>query len=298
MRAGVEPMPTSQRELLSVPGMPSPTMFALFVTGMMAATFVPLEVTNLAFANFSSREFSADEHSVLGLSLGFSPSSSWNAETATVEVRAAHTRMMRSLYLSDYFSEEPPSERYGGSEYDFVDGKAPPRFHVPNPSWHPLHQDGYDPPDGIVEYGEATLMGMLAVVRSVNMERATHNLPGRLRTTLWWLRSDRSIVIIDTDKNLGLVADDTASYCQHCLDELARTHTRVPESAAYVLWRTLAGMTTAISPYLDTLPDWAAKFLRKTMEGIDPCTGRNFRVPSFRVLYKIHKERLCSYIVD
>jgi hypothetical protein len=51
-------------------------------------------------------------------------------------------------------------------------------------------------------------------------------------------------------------------------------------------------MEAAISPHLDTLPDWAAKFLRKTMEGTDPCTGRHFRVPSFRVLYKIHKERL------
>ena len=84
------------QELLRVPA-PSPSIMALFVTGIMMASFMPYEVSNLAFANFS-RAFTADEHSVLGLSLGFAPSRSWNPDDLA-EVHVAHTRMMRGLYL-------------------------------------------------------------------------------------------------------------------------------------------------------------------------------------------------------
>eukprot|EP01043_Picozoa_sp_COSAG02_P030498 COSAG02_NODE_1948_length_10297_cov_13.589429_6_plen_89_part_00 len=87
------------QELMRVPGMPSPSMFALFVTGLMAASFVPLEVTNLAFKNFSSHQFTADEHSVLGLSLGFAPAVPFDVDETAKHVHCAHTRMMRGLYL-------------------------------------------------------------------------------------------------------------------------------------------------------------------------------------------------------
>ena len=79
---------------------------------------------------------------MLGLSLGFAPSGAWNKDEVASEVHVAHTRMMRNLYLSDYFSEEPPGERYGGTDYGFVDGKAPSRFRVPSTDWHPLQQQG------------------------------------------------------------------------------------------------------------------------------------------------------------
>ncbi len=62
--------------LHSVPGMPSPTIFSLLVVSMMLASYAPNEITNLAFKNFSSRDFTADEHYVLGLSLGFAPTAS------------------------------------------------------------------------------------------------------------------------------------------------------------------------------------------------------------------------------
>eukprot|EP01043_Picozoa_sp_COSAG02_P087034 COSAG02_NODE_24380_length_690_cov_0.915398_2_plen_87_part_00 len=61
---------------------------------------------------------------------------------------------------------------------------------------------------------------------------------------------DKSIVIIDTDKNLGLAADDRANYMQHCLDELARTHARLTESADYILRKTLSAMKAALEPFL------------------------------------------------
>jgi hypothetical protein len=75
---------------------------------------------------------------------------------------------------------------------------------------------------------------MLAVIRALPRGSAaiTRNLPGRLRAALQRLKADKSIVILDTDKNLGLVADDTVSYIQHCEDELARTHTRLPWSSS------------------------------------------------------------------
>lgn len=278
---------------MRVPGIPSPYIFALFVTGLMVASFVPLEVTNLAFKNFSSKVFSADEHSVLGLSLGFAPAIPFDTEATATHVHAAHTRMMRGLYLSDYFSEEPPGN-VAPEQPSFSDDNPPPRFRVPRPEWHPLQEDDYSPAPGIHAYGEETLSDMLAVIRALPRGSAaiTRNLPGRLRAALQRLKADKSIVILDTDKNLGLVADDTVSYIQHCEDELARTHTRLTESAEYILRRTLSRMKTAIEPFLSTLPKWAAKFLKKTFKGFDPCTGKPFRIPSYRVLYKIHKAQL------
>eukprot|EP01043_Picozoa_sp_COSAG02_P106458 COSAG02_NODE_42460_length_384_cov_0.957895_1_plen_89_part_10 len=38
---------------------------------------------------------------------------------------------------------------------------------------------------------------------------------------------------------------------------------------------------------MPSLPTWAVNFLRKAFTGADQTTGRHFRVPSFRVLYKI-----------
>jgi hypothetical protein len=198
---------------------------------------------------------------------------------------------MRSLYLSDYFSEVPPDA--AAPEY-WSPGcvKPPARFRVPKPDFHPLGEDGYTPSPGIFEYGEATLSDMLAAVRSLPTTGVHHNLSRRHVDALNRLIADKTIIIIDTDKNLGPAADDAASYRQNCLDELARTHTRMPQSADYILRRTLAAMKAALEPYLASLPVWAAKFLKKVCSGIDPATGRGFRVPSFRVLYKIHKARL------
>lgn len=66
-------MPRSEDEYMRLPQVFSMETTALTVMGCMAICTALCLVTNLAFANFSSKEFSSDEFSVLGLSLNYSP---------------------------------------------------------------------------------------------------------------------------------------------------------------------------------------------------------------------------------
>ena len=71
--AGIEYMPRSEDEYMRLPQKFSAKTTALTVMGCMAICTALCLVSNLAFANFSSRDFSPDEFSVMGLSLNYSP---------------------------------------------------------------------------------------------------------------------------------------------------------------------------------------------------------------------------------
>eukprot|EP01047_Picozoa_sp_COSAG01_P038779 COSAG01_NODE_3164_length_6477_cov_6.494983_1_plen_64_part_10 len=48
-------------------------------------------------------------------------------------------------------------------------------------------------------------------------------------------------------------------------------------------------MRRELTPFLPTLPDWAAKWLGVLFKGRHPRTNAAFSVAAFRLLYKVHK---------
>jgi hypothetical protein len=121
------------------------------------------------------------------------------------------------------------------------------------------------------------------------------NLSRRHRDALRELRLNSDLVIAYADKNLGLIADDAASYLAHGLDSLRATHRCLPagpHTASNVVLETLYAMRTRLTPFLPALPPWAAKWVTVLLTGVHPRTKRAFQVPAFRLLYKIHKKTL------
>eukprot|EP01050_Picozoa_sp_SAG11_P017152 SAG11_NODE_2435_length_3365_cov_3.390386_3_plen_464_part_01 len=98
----------------------------------------------------------------------------------------------------------------------------------------------------------------------------------------------RDIIIVDSDKNLGLVVDDAAAYREKALAELAQTHHEVHLRYSQPLTETKMELRRETRKLLDTLPDWAAKYLERSYSA-QPQSGREYCYPQFRLTYKIHK---------
>jgi hypothetical protein len=122
-RAGVEYCPKSEDELMRLPRTFSDSVFTLVVLGGLAATMCYSACANLEFANFSSHSFTADEFSVLGLSLGFAPTPSTSVAGDVAQAGVAFDRYMRSFYLADYFSDnDRPSRKQQRKECTRISG--------------------------------------------------------------------------------------------------------------------------------------------------------------------------------
>eukprot|EP01051_Picozoa_sp_SAG22_P007682 SAG22_NODE_549_length_9239_cov_7.477899_8_plen_516_part_00 len=94
-------------------------------------------------------------------------------------------------------------------------------------------------------------------------------------------------MIIDTDKNLGLAALDTADYQARAEEELQTTHHRLPDSAD-PLADTRAAIEAELLLHADSLPTWASRLVTRAVE-THPRTDALYRVPNFRVTLKVHK---------
>ena len=287
-------VPSSEREYYALPRMFGAKALQLFVTGMLATSVLYAEVFNLAFRNFSSYDFSADEWSVVGL-CGFSPTPTTSVSFDQRSVLASHKQFIRDIYLTDYNidrEDPPPPDDWMAAAANQI----PERFRVPKPDFHPLDHVADDPPyipsEGIAEFAQRTKDALLEKVAA----RPAHvpNLSRAQRQALTRLRANKDLVIAFADKNLGLVADDASNYERHGLHALASTHIRVEgiNAATNVLLIAMDAMRTRLEPYLATLPDWASLWIAAILTGAHPRTRRVFTVPSFRLLYKIHKATL------
>jgi hypothetical protein len=295
--ADVVYVPADEMEYLSLPRVFNDLALTLLVTGMLCSSVLYTECYNLAFKNFSSRDFCADEWSVIGL-CGFSPTPTDSITADQNSVHAAHTDFMRGIYLYDYNREReetPPPDDWWQATPDQV----PPRLRVPKPDFHPLQNaataqnpEGYIPSEGISDFATKTANALRLAVSA----RPAHvkNLSRAQRQALTRLRADSNLVIAFADKNLGLVADDASNYERHGLNALAATHVKVliHHAASNVVLITMHAMRTRLDPFMNSLPAWASLWLTAMLSGSHPRTRRAFSVPSFRLLYKIHKSTL------
>ena len=293
MRAGIEPIPNSEAEYMRLPRTFSPSTVALLVVGLLSACAVQNECYNLAFKNFSSYEFSPEEYYVLGLSVNFSPTPTFK-EGDYDRVQAAHDTFTRSLYLTDYHydrdSNRPASEQ------------PPARFRIPSPGFHPLDRvndkyNPYTPAPGLKEYAARSAGAVRqAVTTAVERLPKIPNLSWRHRKALVDLRHNHDLVIAFADKNLGLVADDAANYLRNGIACLGNTHRTLPTTAftaSNLILTTMSAMRDRLSPLLHLLPQWGKLWMTAVLStAAHPRSMKKFKVPAFRLLYKIHKSVL------
>ena len=132
-----------------------------------------------------------------------------------------------------------------------------------------------------------------AAISAAKSSKRKYNLSKRHRDALRELAEDESIVIAACDKNLGICVDSSQSYDMHAREELARTHNHVTNDDYDALQETRDEIQRKLAPFWDSaiLPDWMEEWCKTASSTCaDPKTGRKFQVPSFRLLYKIHKD--------
>ena len=95
-----------------------------------------------------------------------------------------------------------------------------------------------------------------------------------------------------TDKNLGMFAADASDYEAHGLAELRSTHDRFEHSARHAIAITTAAVRDRLASHLGSLPKWASNWIGGILDGHHPALAFAFSIPSFRLLYKIHKSKL------
>ena len=294
MRVGIEPVPNSEAEYLRLPKVFSPSTVALLVVGLLSTCAVQNECFNLAFKNFSSHVFTPDEYYVLGLSVSFSPTPNFK-DSDFIRVHDAHESFTRSLYLTDYHHDKCYTAKPANEE-------TPPRFRIPKPDFHPLDRvndenNPYVPAPGLQEYccrsGQAVKQ---AVSAAVEWLPKIPNLSWRHRTALVALRHNKDLVIAYADKNLGLVADDATNYLHNGVTCLSKTHRALPTmafTASNIILSTMYAMRQKLTPLLELLPSWGQLWMTTILStAAHPRTLRKFKVPAFRLLYKIHKATL------
>ena len=247
----------------------------------MTATLFTSQIQNVNFTNLSSVIFDVYETYVLGMGLGFIPSM---RPASRAEVQTDFDVFERRVMCHDFFWDakaKPPDE-------------TPPstKFHVPNPGWHPEQVDGWESTPGVKEYVcDVRSKIMNCVDDSVRLHAAhpIHNLSRRHRDALRRLLLRRDIVILDADKNLGLVVLDAADYQARCIDELGKTHHLLQPGDEDPHASTQTELTELLEQHGGDLPQWAQKFLAASIDR-HPRTGEEYSVPNFRVTIKVHKD--------
>ena len=103
---------------------------------------------------------------------------------------------------------------------------------------------------------------------------------------------------------MGIAAVDRWRYMEVCEERLAATHVLVPDSERSILISVRNMLEDLLRLHGSCLPDWAYEFLRVSAgmpkggqsgyidAACHPRTGRSFRVPAYRCLWKIHKSVL------
>ena len=246
-------------------------------------------ITNMGFtiAPGLAREFSPEHSYVLSIGANFAltpPVSDFNAFETDVILP-----FERRCHLSAFFADK-----------DLQHKDVPPRFVIPS-DFHPLNlptepdpNDAdswfYKPAATLVEYLGSVRRHAEAVLSSV--PKPVHNLARIHRDALTELSEDESIVIAACDKNLGICVDSAHSYDLHAREELARTHTLITNEDYDALQVTSDEIVLKLSRYWESaiMRDWMEEWCKAASTGHDPQSGRRFRVPSFRLLYKIHKD--------
>ena len=115
-----------------------------------------------------------------------------------------------------------------------------------------------------MEYGEATLADMLSAFTRLQQ-------PEPSTVCAADLTADKEIVIIDTDKPWQLTFKELPAALLRRARTYAYAHGRI---CRFYPTANASSMKTALTPFLATLPIWAATFLKKTFKGTDPRTGR------------------------
>jgi hypothetical protein len=178
---------------------------------------------------------------------------------------------------------------------------VPPQFVIPS-DFHPLdlptepdpvNADSwwYRPAEALSVYLGSVRQHARAVISATS--KRVHNLAKRYRVGLRELSEDDSITIVACDKNLGICVDSSQSYDAHAREELGRTHFLITNDDYDALQVTREEIQRKLAPFWDSavLPDWMGEWCKTASSTCaDPKTGRKFQVPSFRLLYKIHKD--------
>ena len=161
----------------------------------------------------------------LGASFALTPTDSYAATAAAESSRFAgdFARSERNLVLADFFAQ---------SSIGWSDDNCPPVFRLPSSGWDPRTDPRYKfaPDPGSTEYLKRVRDGFLQKFRQP--PAPTHNLKRRQLDALIELQRRHDIVMVETDKNLGIAVDDRSSYINNCLTQLQTTHDKTNLSPA------------------------------------------------------------------
>ena len=267
-------------------------------TVFTAAAILPLLILNLPASytpttnfihDFSNAEFCSAELDVLGLgaTFGLAPPAAFETDSVwgwTADFNVFSRRLARQEYFDLHREHEPAA-----------DSRAPlPCFSIPS-DFDPrsLHEDDYKVSEPLQTFLDTVSSALTARIEAAG--RSIPNLSRRHRDALRNLRQRHDVIVIMTDKNLGLAVDSAASYDAHVRASLSVTHTRTQHTVAVAIALIITDCENAIAPFLDDellgLPVWLTKFLRASFTGI-PNLRRAYDIPKFYLLYKVHKEAL------
>ena len=243
------------------------------------------QVTNLRFRNLSSKRFSASEIFILGHSVKFAPT--YPAAPSAEQFRPQLLRFFRSMHLRAYFSSRQLPE-----------DTTPPRFRIPRPNFNPQHTR----PDYIAsqecqqieQYHEAVSTDISSLLNS--LPKRIPNFKSRHRTANDNLfatarSADSTIMFVEADKGLGLVAIDRPDYCRLTLHQLQTTHIQLPTATSRdLILQGLDRLRTLVNMLGTGQPKWLITWLQIIISGIHPQTGHRFtKLPFFRLLLKLNK---------
>ena len=218
--------------------------------------------------NLSTHTLSKSEIKLLNLGLKFIPPSP--PPTSTSILQEFHN-LSRSLRLRHFFQD---------------DSSAPHNpFKLPNPSWNPPTQ--YPPLEDIL-HKHLNLL----TIKLHNTNLPTKHIPLHLLQALKSLKSNKHIIILPADKNVGVCVLNKQTYLDKALAHLSDTSTYKPVDT-FPLEELLHRLKTLMNQHLGTLSLIEIKFILHK-------PSNEYRVPTMYFLPKVHKEPIgyrpiCSY---
>jgi hypothetical protein len=171
-------------------------------------------VSNLGFSDFTDHPFSIEQTELLGMGLLFASPSGRPPDAAALTDGLYW--YLRGIRLEEHFHEAE-------------DRDVPARFRVPNPAFDASLLDASE---GVQEYSEVVSTGVSDLARRLPELRVPRD---KWRFTRKSLQELDSVIIIDTDKNMGLAAVNRGQYVEVCELRLAATHVRVPDTSRNIL---------------------------------------------------------------
>jgi hypothetical protein len=237
-------------------------------------------VTNIRIHALDCRSLTSLEHRVLGLGSHFIPSI---PSPSFDSLLPGFNKFERTARCALYFSTTPTFPRPSDSD----SGPTPRALALPS-SWIPPPLNaGYQAALDSIKQSTARLTRL-----STTSKPPHFNLSRRMRTTLRSLLDDKSIVICNSDKNLGLTLASSTLYREH-LESWLFNKSLFAELSPTALARRIPYIITKLKSLASRLFDADSR----EFKGITANATTSASLSPAYILWKLHKPSLQSRLI-